>query len=249
MHARSAHRTARRAACPVGVLRRGSGANGIPGRHKPAHHGVRRARPDLSGLSACGPGGGGAAGGHAARSDWQRRASRKLLWLGPIGRFGEVRRRLSRRRRAAWNGHGCCGRPPARTSTTSALSPRWSARSAPPSAIDKARVYAAGMSNGGIMSYTLACNSGIFAAIGPNSATQLDACAAPHPTSVIHIHGTADRLVPYNGGHGRALSRGQRLLTSTRSGATPTIAAHPLSPPTPQSRRQPPRAPAIAASC
>ncbi|HZE17262.1 MAG TPA: PHB depolymerase family esterase, partial [Mycobacterium sp.] len=29
-----------------------------------------------------------------------------------------------------WNGHGCCGRPRERTSTTSALSPRWSGRSA-----------------------------------------------------------------------------------------------------------------------
>ena len=64
------------------------------------------------------------------------------------------------------------------------------------------------MSNGGIMSYTLACNSDIFAAIGPDSATQLDACAAPHPTSVIHIHGTADRLVPYDGGKGTSFVNG-----------------------------------------
>ena len=75
-------------------------------------------------------------------------------------------------------------------------------------AIDKSRIYAAGMSNGGIMSYALACNSDIFAAIGPDSATQLDACAAPHPTSVIHIHGTADRLVPYDGGKGTSFVNG-----------------------------------------
>ena len=74
--------------------------------------------------------------------------------------------------------------------------------------IDKSRVYAAGISNGGIRSYALACNSDIFAAIGPDSATQLDACTAPHPTSVIHIHGTADRLVPYNGGQGASFVNG-----------------------------------------
>jgi polyhydroxybutyrate depolymerase len=74
--------------------------------------------------------------------------------------------------------------------------------------IDSARVYASGISNGGIMAYTLACNTGIFAAIGPNSATQLDPCRSPHPTSVMHIHGTADRLVPYQGGQGTSIING-----------------------------------------
>ena len=74
--------------------------------------------------------------------------------------------------------------------------------------VDRSRVYATGISNGGMMSYTLACSSGIFAAIGPDSATQLDACTAPHPTSVMHIHGTADRLIPYHGGQGASVANG-----------------------------------------
>lgn len=65
--------------------------------------------------------------------------------------------------------------------------------------IDASRVYATGISNGGMMSYALACNTGTFAAIGPDSATQLDGCASPHPTSIMHIHGTADRLIRYDG--------------------------------------------------
>ncbi|HTY26859.1 MAG TPA: PHB depolymerase family esterase [Mycobacterium sp.] len=65
--------------------------------------------------------------------------------------------------------------------------------------IDPARIYAAGISNGGMMSYELACNSAVFAAIGPDSATQLDSCPAPNPTSVLHIHGTADRMIRYDG--------------------------------------------------
>ncbi|PND57617.1 polyhydroxybutyrate depolymerase [Mycobacterium sp. ENV421] len=71
--------------------------------------------------------------------------------------------------------------------------------------IDKTRIYAAGISNGGIMAYKLACNTDLFAAIGPDAATQLAACPAPRPTSVLHIHGTDDRLVRYDGQPGTAL--------------------------------------------
>ncbi|SPM32890.1 Poly(3-hydroxybutyrate) depolymerase [Mycobacterium rhizamassiliense] len=74
--------------------------------------------------------------------------------------------------------------------------------------IDPARVYATGMSNGGIMSYTLACTTDIFAAIGPVAGVQLNACPSPRPTSVMHIHGTADHLVPYGGGPGYSVIDG-----------------------------------------
>lgn len=74
--------------------------------------------------------------------------------------------------------------------------------------IDAAKVYATGMSNGGIMSYTLACTTSIFAAIGPVAGTQLNACRTPHPASVMHIHGTADELVPYGGGPGYSVING-----------------------------------------
>jgi polyhydroxybutyrate depolymerase len=100
----------------------------------------------------------------------------------------------------AWNGHGCCGQAARENIDDVGFITAMVGQISAAIRIDKTRVYATGMSNGGIMTYTLACNSGIFAAIGPASATQLDTCAAPHPTSVIHIHGTADRLVPYNGG-------------------------------------------------
>ncbi len=73
---------------------------------------------------------------------------------------------------------------------------------------DPARVYVTGMSNGAIMSFTLACTTDIFAAIGPVAGTQLNPCRAPHPTSVMHIHGTTDRLVPYGGGQGFSVING-----------------------------------------
>jgi polyhydroxybutyrate depolymerase len=74
--------------------------------------------------------------------------------------------------------------------------------------VDPARVYATGMSNGAIMAFTLACTTDLFAAIGPVAGTQLNACPTPHPTSVMHIHGTTDRLVPYGGGPGFSVING-----------------------------------------
>jgi polyhydroxybutyrate depolymerase len=110
----------------------------------------------------------------------------------------------------AWNvnGGGCCG-PPARQGVDDiAFISGAVADIVKNVSIDSSRVYATGISNGGIMSYTLACNTGVFAAIGPDAATQLDPCPSPHPTSVMHIHGTADPLVPYEGGQGSSVING-----------------------------------------
>jgi polyhydroxybutyrate depolymerase len=70
--------------------------------------------------------------------------------------------------------------------------------------IDLNRVYSTGMSNGGIMSYYLACNlSGRIAAIASVTGTMTpamkDNCNASHPTPAMEVHGTADPVVPYNG--------------------------------------------------
>ena len=107
----------------------------------------------------------------------------------------------------AWNtGGGCCGTP-GRTNAddTGFITAMVSAveRQVP---VDAARVYATGISNGGIMAYTLACRTSVFAAIGPDSATELGSCPAPHPLSVIHIHGTADTRIPYQGGEGEGVA-------------------------------------------
>jgi polyhydroxybutyrate depolymerase len=110
-----------------------------------------------------------------------------------------------------WNGHGCCGKAMRENVDDVGFITAMVGQISAGLPIDKSRVYAAGFSNGGIMSYTLACNTGIFAAIGPDSATMLDACTAPHPTSVIHIHGTADKVVPYNGGQGWSTVNGPSI--------------------------------------
>ena len=110
----------------------------------------------------------------------------------------------------AWNvdGETCCGRPGREGVDDVAFIGAAVADIAKNVGINPAKVYVTGMSNGGIMSYTLACTTDIFAAIGPVAGTQLNSCRTPHPTSVMHIHGTADRLVPYGGGQGFSVING-----------------------------------------
>ncbi len=68
--------------------------------------------------------------------------------------------------------------------------------------IDRQRIYATGVSNGGMMAYRLACEAAdVFAAIAPVAAAMLTAdCRPPSPVSVIVFHGMADDVVPFGGG-------------------------------------------------
>lgn len=70
--------------------------------------------------------------------------------------------------------------------------------------VDPKRIYLFGHSNGGFMSYRLACNhADTFSAIGILAgAMNVDpaACKPSKPVSVLHIHGTADATISYDGG-------------------------------------------------
>lgn len=71
--------------------------------------------------------------------------------------------------------------------------------------INEDRVYSTGMSNGGFMSFHLACNlsdriAAIASITGSMVPTTMANCNANHMTPVLQIHGTADGTVPYNGG-------------------------------------------------
>lgn len=67
--------------------------------------------------------------------------------------------------------------------------------------IDSKRIYAAGMSNGAMFSYRLGCEmSDTFAAIAPVAGVLVyTQCQPKEPVSLIHIHGMADPLVPFEG--------------------------------------------------
>jgi len=76
--------------------------------------------------------------------------------------------------------------------------------------VDPQRVYAAGMSNGGMMSYRLADEvADRFAAICSVGGPMGDeTCRPARPVPVIHFHGTDDLFAPYGGGYGeRSISR------------------------------------------
>ena len=73
--------------------------------------------------------------------------------------------------------------------------------------IDPKRVYFVGHSNGGFMTYRMACDhadrvTAIVSLAGATFENQND-CAATEPVSVLQIHGTADTDIQYEGGlHG-----------------------------------------------
>jgi polyhydroxybutyrate depolymerase len=67
--------------------------------------------------------------------------------------------------------------------------------------IDLKRVYATGLSNGGIMSQWLACDAAdMFAAVAPVSGPNMIDCKPSRPISVVLYRGTQDTGVIYNGG-------------------------------------------------
>jgi len=80
--------------------------------------------------------------------------------------------------------------------------------------VDTQRIFATGISNGGMMCYRLAAElSDRIAAIAPVAGTM--AIPEPHlkrPVPVMHFHGTDDKLVPYSGADARA-----RLIVPFRS--------------------------------
>ena len=67
--------------------------------------------------------------------------------------------------------------------------------------VDMERIYAAGYSNGGMMAYGLAnYKSDLIAAVASVSGTMLNCTGSTnHPMPVVHLHGTSDGVVSYNG--------------------------------------------------
>jgi polyhydroxybutyrate depolymerase len=69
--------------------------------------------------------------------------------------------------------------------------------------VDASRVYFMGHSNGGFMSYRMACSladriTAVAALAGTEASTE--PCEPTRPVSILHIHGTADPTIVYDGG-------------------------------------------------
>jgi len=70
--------------------------------------------------------------------------------------------------------------------------------------VDMERIYAAGYSNGSMMAYGLAnYKSELIAAVASVSGGMLDCTGnTSHPMPILHLHGTSDGILPYNGSLG-----------------------------------------------
>jgi polyhydroxybutyrate depolymerase len=85
--------------------------------------------------------------------------------------------------------------------------------------VDAARVFSTGMSDGGAVTSVLACvASNRFAAFGAVAVeVYRKGCGGTRPVSIVAFHGTADPVVPFNGG--------REAATGTTLGAAPTAMA------------------------
>ena len=103
--------------------------------------------------------------------------------------------------RQSWNGGECCGEAMKREVDDVGFTRAMIEDIARQVNIDRSRIFATGFSNGAIMVYRLACElADQIAAIGPVAAAPATAsCNPSRPVSVIHFHGDADELNPYEG--------------------------------------------------
>ncbi|HVJ19241.1 MAG TPA: PHB depolymerase family esterase [Polyangiaceae bacterium] len=116
---------------------------------------------------------------------------------------------LDARGRRFWNAHpACCDFEQKGIDDVGRLGALLASLGAEPN-VDPRRLYVAGFSNGGFMAHRLACERGeliaaiaSLAGVGPASG----AACKPSNLAVLEVHGDADNIVSYDGGHlfGRA---------------------------------------------
>lgn len=116
---------------------------------------------------------------------------------------------------ATWNAGLCCGA--ARDSGVDDVGfvrAMWEQLTARVN-VDRRRVFATGMSNGGMFSHRLACEmADVFTAIAPVAGTDNTVqCRPSRPVSVLHIHAKDDDHVLFDGGAGPNAFRDESKVT------------------------------------
>lgn len=105
---------------------------------------------------------------------------------------------------ATWNAGGCCGDARDRGVDDVGFARAVVADVQRHRAIDRNRIFATGMSNGGMMSHRLACDAAdLFRAVASVAGTDATTtCQPSRAVAVLHIHAKDDTHVLYNGGAG-----------------------------------------------
>ncbi|WP_375212082.1 alpha/beta hydrolase family esterase [Aquabacterium sp.] len=129
--------------------------------------------------------------------------------LGYVVVFPNGVGRLPGGKMATWNAGACCGEARDRGADDVGFVRALLARLKQQLNVDASRVFATGMSNGGMMSYRLACEmADSFTAIAAVAGTDNTlSCTPSRPVSVLHIHAVDDERVLFNGGAGSKASQ------------------------------------------
>ncbi len=119
-----------------------------------------------------------------------------------------------------WNATDACCQLTATESDDSAFLTALIDRVEAKFSVDPKRVYFAGHSNGGFMSYRMACEHAdrVAAIVSVAGATFADvsACKPSQPVSVLQVHGTSDTVISFTGGSlfGRSFPRAQTSVAT-----------------------------------
>lgn len=94
-------------------------------------------------------------------------------------------------------------------------------------AIDPRRVFVVGHSNGGFMSYRMACEHAAevaaIVAFGAATFRARSDCRPTEPVAVLHIHGAADRTISYGGNPGIPGAQGSTEMWAGYDGCEPKL--------------------------
>jgi polyhydroxybutyrate depolymerase len=122
-------------------------------------------------------------------------------------------------RLATWNAGGCCGDARDRKVDDVGFTRALVAAIMKRVNIDSRRVFATGMSNGGMMSHRLACEApDVFRAVASVAGTDVTtSCLPARPVSVLHIHARDDDHVLFDGGAGQGAFRDLAKVTAFTS--------------------------------
>jgi len=122
----------------------------------------------------------------------------------------------------AWNAGTCCGEPKRTNTDDLGFITAMVGAIEQEMPIDRARIYATGMSNGAMMALRLGCQTDTFAAIAPVAGTLLTDCSAARPTSE-----SAAGLTPHSPTAPAATPMPALALATTRSPSAPIAARSP----------------------